>query len=220
LETIVLIEGFSSIRGKERLRVLAEEIRKQFPGAGIEIFIPHYFERYGRIGRYFRKKTIPEYANIVGRMIEFGTSSKSVILIGYSMGGLIARYLVEKMEFPAKTVILIGTPNKGIKLSRWEKLFLKIISVPCIEDMKENSKFLRRLGIKSLPNYYWLGSDRDERVPLSSSIPSEIRYNTRGYAGLGVFSTDHSGLIPKTPKTSKDSAIPAIIKILKKEIKT
>ena len=219
MEIVVLIEGFSSTRGKKRFQVLVDEIKREFPG--IEILIPEYFEGYGRIGQFFRKKTISEYAATVKKRIEkeVREKDKSFVLIGYSMGGLIVRYLVEKMEFPAKTVILIGTPNKGIKLSWWEKLLLKIINIPCIEDMKENSEFLRTLQIKSLPNYYWLGSDRDKRVPFNSSIPIEIRYNTKRYRGLEVLSTDHSGLIPMTPKKSKDSAIPAIIRILKKEIK-
>lgn len=214
METIVLVGGFSGLKQKQRLKMLTDEIKKEFPE--VKVWIPEYFEKYGRIGKYLRRKTISEYAAVVKEKI--GTFEEPPILIGYSMGGLICRYLVEKMDFPAKLVILVGTPNKGIRLSWFEKLLLKRIKIPCLEDMREKSNFLQILGIKSMPNYYWIGSDHDERVSWNSSIPSEIRYNTRGYAGMAGVSTGHSALIPKEDKNIESSAIPAIIKILKRKI--
>jgi len=223
-ETIVLVEGFSSTRGKERLEVLAEEIKREFPEA--KIVIPEYFERYGKIGKFFRRKTIQEYSQRVYEEIAFELRKETapqIILIGYSMGGLICRYLVEKKKFLARTVILVGTPNKGIiSLSLKERLLLKILKVSCVEEMKENSQFLRDLNRGPIPtNYYLIGSKKDERIPLWSAIPLEIFGESIRSRGIKVLDTDHSGLIPFIPKTRKEienSAIPKIIEIIRKEV--
>jgi len=213
------MRGFS-LRGKERLKELKKVIKKQFPET--EIVEPEYFERYKR-GLFFVKKSIPNYAAVVLDMI--GEIDDDTIFVGYSSGGLIVRWMVEELGVSAKAVILVGTPNKGIKISWWEKIIQRIIRVPCVEDMKDNSEFLQRLnkGLNSLPrNYYYLGGRHDKRVPLESSLPEEILRDTKRYVGAEIFWTDHSGLIPKASKgkISVISAIPAIIRILKKEIET
>ena len=226
----MLIEGFSSIRGTERLRILVEEIKKEFPG--IEIVIPKYFERYGKIKQYFRKKTIPEYANIVRQyIIETTNSNEPIILIGYSMGAVIAIYLVERMDIPAKAVILVGCPLDGIKLSWWKRLLLKIVKIPSVENIRENSDFLELLNKNPSVfgwfrrDYYWLAGKYDKLVPLKSSISWNImEYPMRdaGAENIGaeVFPVDHYALIPMT-NNSIDiniSAVPTIIRILRREI--
>lgn len=204
---IIVIGGFSSTGG-ERIASLVEAIRREsFPG--IEVLAPNYFEIYGRLGKFLRKKTISEYA----RNIKLEEPIE--LVIGYSMGGIILRYLVEKMKFPTKAVILVGTPNRGIKLSRWEKHLLKLVKVPCIRDIEENSEFLKELSIPDSENYYFIGSDKDEKVDIESAIPIPIRKEGKFY----VLHCNHSGLIPKGGKV-ENSAIPIIIDILRKEIQT
>lgn len=209
---IVLIHGFSSLRGEERLKLLIEEIKKELPKA--KIIVPNYLERYGRFAKIRAgRKKIADYAGLCWATIEKETSGEPLILIGYSMGGLIARVLVEKVGIQAKAVILVGTPNRGIKLSRWEKLLLKIVRRPLIEDAKEHSKFLRelnenykKLSIKT--KYYLIAGWQDKRVPPSSVHAIEAKKH------ITLLGVDHSGLIPRKYIWG---AIHPIIEILKKE---
>ena len=100
-------------------------------------------------------------------------SKKYPILIGCSMGGLIARYLIEKMDLKVKGLILLATPNKGINLSLIEKIFLKMIGpIPCVQDMRPESDFLKSLGRSSFEeHYYFFGGTNDSRVKINSSLP-------------------------------------------------
>ena len=147
-------------------------------------------------------------------------SGEPTILIGYSMGGLIARTLVERLEIRAQAVVLVGTPNKGIKLSWWEKLLLRIFKKPCVRGMLPESPGLQHLNKeyieeykekKLVTRYYLIAGKEDKKVPLNSAM------GIIDAQGSIILSTDHSGLIPRKP-TSKPNAIGEIIKILKKEI--
>lgn len=210
---IVLIEGFSATKGSKRLKVLADEIEERFPME--KVFTVEYFEKYGKIGKFLRKKTIPNYADVV--LSQIPKNIFNPIIIGYSMGGIIARYLVEKIRFQAREVILVGTPNKGIKLSTIERL----LPLPqCVKDIEENSNFLSNLNLNLtgnaeklfFKNYYFIGSKSDKRVPLESSIPIRI-------AGkFFILDTTHSNLIPRTKSDISESAVPVILEILQKTI--
>lgn len=238
-DMIVLIEGFCSIRGSKRLKVLEGEIKKEFPEA--TVIVPEYFERYGWASSFWRKTHISDYARrVFSKIVEetgadfmagFMVNSTldsflgketdgSIILIGYSMGGLVCRSLVERLSFPATAVILVGAPHKGIHYSIFRKLFLKIVRVPCLLQMERGSDFLRRLNESPMSRYYWIGGKRDKIVSIGSAIPEELLENKlKSYKGIEIVDTDHYSLIPVKNEDLKKSAIPAIIKILQKEIK-
>ncbi len=205
------------------MEVLANEILNL---PNMEVFVPEYFERYGKLGQFSREKTIPQYAEvaydkIVCHLTEPRQGFEKPIFIGYSMGGLVVRYWVEEMGLSARAVILIGTPNKGIRLSDlplWTRLVLKyVVGVhPCIKDMQEDGEFLKNLN-KNPPggNYYYICGEYDKMVPFNRCAMS---------AGVDerkrVVPTDHSGLIPKSSgnmRTRSHSAIPDIMYILQKE---
>lgn len=219
IRTVILVEGFSSQPGTERLELLARRILSL---PDMEVIIPNYFERYGMLWQFFREKTIPQYAAVVYDKIYHLTDPLhgfgKPILIGYSMGGLVSRYLVERMGLSVKATILVGTSIRGIKFSKlplWQRLMLKIRTPPCVKDMEEGSEFLKELN-KNPPgdNYYYIVSGCDNLVPLSSILPGVAEEKKK------VVPTDHSGLIPKSDKDKIDvsiSAIPEIIKILQKE---
>jgi len=209
---IIIVGGFSST-GSKRLKTLEEEIKKNFPEE--KVLVPEYFERYGKLGKYLRTKTIPEYAWNVQRETLF-INNDEPILIGYSMGGIITRFLVEKIGLKAKEVILVGAPNRGVKINFVEdKLVGKLVSLPCIREIQPESNFLRLLNWNWHPEgYYFIGSDRDERVPINSAIPMKEE------GKFFILHTSHSGLIPKKAEMVPKSAIPIIIEILKNEIQT
>jgi hypothetical protein len=167
------------------------------------------------------KKSVLEYARICKGIILKQKVNGPIFIIGYSLGGLITRVLVEMLQIDAQAVILVGTPNKGIKLNCWEKLILwgklilKILKRPAIEEMLPNSQFLRKLNenypkLQLKTKYYLIAGQKDKRVPLNSALGIEGKK-------IIIPQCDHSGLIPKKP-TSKPNAIGAIINILKEEV--
>jgi len=213
---VVIIPGFSSLRGKERLKLLIKKLKDEFPKA--KIVCPDYLEKYQKpVVLTAGKKSILEYAKICKEIILRQKVNGPIFIIGYSLGGLLARVLVETMEINAQTIILVGTPNKGIKLNRWEKLILKILKRPAIQEMLPNSQFLKKLNedysrLQLKTKYYLLAGSKDKRVPIWSALGIEFIKSEGTFIG----STNHSGLIPKELK-SPPTAIDIIIQILKRE---
>ena len=242
---VVLIDGFSSRRG--RLKVLEDEIKGKRELPEMRIVVPEYFEKnsYGKTRRYlFRKKTISEYADVVYKQVlreipdiyvdsviwgffetqlnkEYEEKPK-IILIGYNMGGLICRCLVEKMKLLVTAVILVGTPNRGANFYWREKLLLKMMGNSCLQEMRKPSKFLHDILEIRPENYYYIAGISDKRVPLNSSIPEIGDYVKEGgwYGRVCAIPCDHSHLMPKIERDIQTSAIPAILEILEKEIST
>ena len=212
---IVLIHGFSSLPAKERLKLLIEKVKKEFPEA--KIIIPNYLEKYQKPVIFTAgKKNILEYAKICKDIIEKERVPGPIFIAGYSLGGILARTGVEKLGINTQALILIGTPNEGIRLNFWEKVLLRLIKRQVIEEILPNSKFLRELNenyerLNLQTRYYLLAGENDKRVPLWSALGIEFIKSSGSFIG----STDHSGLIPKKPKSG--TAIDAITQILKKE---
>ena len=212
---IVLIHGFSSLPAKERLKLLIEKVKKEFPEA--KIIIPNYLEKYQRpLILNNGKKNILEYAKICKDIIEKEKVPGPIFIVGYSLGGILARISVEKLGINTQALILIGTPNQGIRLNFWEKAFLKLTKRQVIEEILPNSKFLRELNenyqrLNLQTRYYLLTGENDKRVSLWSALGIEFIKSSGSFIG----STDHSGLIPQKPKS--ESALDIIIQILKKE---
>lgn len=131
--------------------------------------------------------------------IQEATLQKEIILIGHSMGGLVAGYYAEEYalidQVVVKQIITIGTPWKGAPgMSLLEK-----VSHLSTKDaqMKVESPFLKSLVSKALESekagkrkYYNVGSTTDFMVPAPCSTLTEDprRQYTLSYLG-------HYGLI-------------------------
>jgi len=172
-ENIFWIEGFTS----PSTRTIADEVIKKIEKEiGEEIEKIEYVNFINKNVKKLKESLrIIEYAKKIAQELLSNSinSDKYPIIIGCSMGGLIARHLVEKMGLEVRGLILLATPNKGIRLSLPERIFLKIIGpVLCVEDMKPGSDFLKSLEDPPLEEcYYFFGGINDSRVNIGSSLP-------------------------------------------------
>lgn len=88
-------------------------------------------------------KNIPYYADQLGDKVSdilTETGQSKIILIGHSMGGLLARYYISHLggNSCAKKLITLATPHKGTKL--WP-----FTCSPCGLEMRPGSDFLKNL---------------------------------------------------------------------------
>ena len=68
------------------------------------------------------------------------TGSDDVDLVGHSMGGLVSRYLVERLGFKGvRAIVTLGTPHRGARLAR-------VRTGTCATQMIPDSDFLAKLG--------------------------------------------------------------------------
>ena len=129
---IILIHGlwntssiFSSITSK------LDEI-------GIEYFAPTLNHSYGIT-------SIIDLSNILNELIleKYGLE-KEIDILGFSMGGIIGRYWLQKFNGYKRTrrLISIGSPHKGTLMAQLVPKF----PFRGISEMKINSKFLRELA--------------------------------------------------------------------------
>lgn len=135
-------------------------------------YIPHF-------------KNIPYYAeqlkNKADEIIK-ETDQRKIVLIGHSMGGLLARYYIEHLKGKSyvERLITLGTPHHGTQL--WS-----FILSPCGKEMRPESDFLRKLkaipdDIKTLSIY----SSFDELVlPYQSSKLKGKNILNKEFEGLG-----------------------------------
>jgi len=98
------------------------------------------------------KKKIDTIRKIIGE--------RELVLIGHSMGGLIAT----KLALESSIVITIGTPFKGTKVA---KLFSKMSRA--VKEMCPNSPYLRNLEFPTKTCYYHIANRVDHMVRPSSS---------------------------------------------------
>lgn len=192
----------------------------QILGIRSKLFVPSYLERYHwPIWLFAGRKRIEEYSEIVLRQLKEKIPPNSeIILIGYSLGGLIVRYLYEKNLLPAtgevKKIILVGTPNRGIKLSFWEELLAKILRIAFVYQMMPESSFLNELNNIQISrqNYFLIGGSKDKRVPIESALGiPDVPENQKF-----VLLLSHSELIPPyhiAYRSGKKGAVAKIIQL-------
>ncbi|MCP6719380.1 MAG: alpha/beta hydrolase [Patescibacteria group bacterium] len=185
----MFVEGFSDQKGRLEIRKLEKESK------GLMSVI-EYVDHVDKSTLERLTKTeqgIEEYAKRVQKKLESLIKKEPITIIGHSMGGLIIRYLIEvkKIDLPPKSkIILVGVPNKGIKMNLFERLFFKIVKTPCVLDMLPNSVFLKKLSDPP-KRYFFVAGKRDKRVLLSSSLPQ----------GGKILNVDHRDLPLKVIKS-------------------
>jgi triacylglycerol lipase len=112
---LVLVHGLC---GYDRISVLGRTIKDYFPGirekleaAGNRVLVP----------RLSRMRGVATRAEELKRFIEKCVPTGPIHLIGHSMGGLDARYMVSRLGMAerVKSLTTIGTPHRGTAFADW-----------------------------------------------------------------------------------------------------
>jgi predicted esterase len=154
---------------------------------------------------------------------------KNVLLIGHSMGGLVAiRYILEEIEnnqtHNVKGMISLATPYNGSSFALYSQLIKNINKHAQIPSLEPNSSFLdetirlwqKHLEIMNLDFKFFFGTE-DTIVPENSAIPHIVSSKWTGGIPLPG---DHSGIL----KVENHSSISyrhvseAVKEILEKDI--
>lgn len=206
----MIVHGYSNDKGSWRLAKLINEIKEEFLDEAV--ITPDYLERYGPrvlVGIIFGRKSLEEYSEKVLKEAEQTEQlyGPITIIIGYSMGGLVARYVAKRLTHVEK-LILVGTPNLGLNIGRLKRLFLGRIK--CLTDSLPGSDFLKKLN-EEIPlecKCYIVAGNKDKFVPLESSlavpdVPGEQKI---------ILPLGHSELIPP-PTSEEQGAIEEIVQL-------
>lgn len=129
---------------------------------------------------------------------------KNVILVGHSMGGLVAiRYILEELEnnqsHNVKGMISLATPYNGSSFAIYNQLIKSINRHAQIQALEPNSGFLdetirlwqRHIDIMNLDFKFFFGTE-DTVVPENSAIPHIVSSKWTGGTPLPG---DHSGIL-------------------------
>ncbi|MGW6536079.1 esterase/lipase family protein [Streptomyces sp. NPDC055051] len=144
-------------------------------------------------------------AEALGRRIDAireRTGRSEVDLVGHSLGGLIARYYVQRLDGDARvrTLVMLGTPHAGTKVAPLADAH------PLVRQMRPGSEVLRQLagpapGCRTRFVSFW--SDLDQiMVPVETARldhPDLLVHNVRvsgiGHLALPVHPTVAAGIL-------------------------
>ena len=126
------------IHGLWNTSSIFSSITSKLDDIGIEYFAPTLNHSYGMT-------SIVDLTNKLNELIleKYG-SKKELDILGFSMGGIIARYWIQEFNSIRRTrrFISIGTPHKGTLIAQLVPKY----PFRGISEMKINSRFLRELA--------------------------------------------------------------------------
>jgi pimeloyl-ACP methyl ester carboxylesterase len=145
-------------------------------------------------------RDIPQAAELLGEEIEklaANSGYERVHVIGHSLGGLIARYYVQRLGGDAfvNTLVTLGTPHQGTKLAH------AIPLLPLIRQLTPQSPVIRELAEPATgcrTRFVAFHSDIDHVVgPSRNAMVLHPDLNARNIAvrGVGHLSMPHNGRI-------------------------
>lgn len=234
LLVILLIQGWSE--SGAWLNALIKTVLEKIPG--VKVVVADYLDGDGKLAQFKSHKTIEEYAEIVGLYYlraKENFPGIPIMVVGHSLGGIIARLLCNQGYFPSKDMVLVGTPNGGITYKFlggpiaglfllplfWVLSFKSIFTcnVPAFRQLLKGSDFLWNLNLNGIPKDAYFVRGLRDRLPRWSSDPH----------GTGIAVDCNHHLFPFNGKrlenlASKEldelnkSAIPVVIMIVEKRL--
>lgn len=221
LLVIILIQGWSESGAWKNS--LLKKVLESIPN--VAVVVPDYLDGKGRFAQFKTHRPVEAYAYAVDRVMEEAKHKYpgvQIMIVGHSLGGVIARWLERYMGFPSRNMVLVGTPNKGITYKTFGGNagivvlpLLKILAskhlcnVPVFYQLLEGSKFFEDLNKKGIPkDAFYISGGQDEVVPLWSSDPH----------GIGEIIPCGHHLFPNEEELAESSAIPVVERIVREKI--
>jgi pimeloyl-ACP methyl ester carboxylesterase len=218
-----------------RKKSILKEVLENIPG--VSVVVVDYLDAPAK-QTYFRSHlTIEEYAAKAEKVylqIQKENPTAFIIVIGHSLGGVIARFLCKKGLFSSKNMILVGTPNLGISYKSfggsllglletpafWILANKRLCNVPAFYQLYKGSSFLKKLNENGAPKeaHYIIGS-MDQRVEPWSSDPHGIATVVNCDHHLIKFDgKDLDSLLMKDFDELDKTAVPVIVLIIRDNI--
>ncbi|MEM4244968.1 MAG: alpha/beta fold hydrolase [Candidatus Nanoarchaeia archaeon] len=188
-------------------------------GVPITVKGSYYFDVYqsadNPVEIQTKSENIDTYAIRLKEMIDilkYKTDKPKVVLIGYSMGGLVVRRYIQIFgEENVEKIILIGTPNHGVTNKVAELCPVIGESLEC-RDLKADSLFLNKLNSQELPkipiyNIVGTGCDMDGEqgdgivTEKSATLEGAKNYFVNGTCGALEFMHTELYDVDKYPET-------------------
>jgi len=172
------------------------------------VITPEYLDGRGIFVRFRSHFKIGRYAARVKaayEQIKKEYPGDHILVVGHSLGGLIARLLCKKKVFDpqGEGVILVGTPNMGLSEDMLSKkstsilkfLALYVFNVPLFFQILPGSNFLRQLNKDGFPQKaIYIYGTRDTVVLRSSADP--LGFGIEVDCNHHFFPKDGNGAIP------------------------
>lgn len=181
---VFLVAGFSGAKSERKTGRLVGELG----GMGLEVSSFEHMPQ-GLLYRLLHARSIEEFAYAI--YPQFAKLRDQDVIIGYSMGCLIVRFILEVIGIRARpTVILVGGPHCGCRL--W---LLPFFLVPCIREMFPWGSVVKSLGLPKNDKYWYFVAPGDGKVSMFSACP--VQTSRRIVCGRGHRMLDNNELIEK-----------------------
>jgi predicted alpha/beta-fold hydrolase len=119
LLVIILIQGWSESGAWKNS--LLKKLLENIPG--VAVVVPDYLDGKGRFAQFKSHLIVEEYSfSVRFAIIEAKRNypNATIMVVGHSLGGVIARYLCAEGIFQAKNMILVGTPIRELPAKHLE----------------------------------------------------------------------------------------------------
>jgi len=181
---VFLVSGFSGGKSERKTGRLIGELG----GMGLEVRTFEHMPQ-GILYRLLHARSIEEFAYAI--YPHFAKLQDQDVIIGYSMGCLIVRFILEVIGIKAKpTVILVGGPHCGCRL--W---LLPFFLVPCIREMFPWGSTVQGLGLPTNEKYWYFVAPGDGKVSMYSACP--VQTGRKVVCGRGHRMLDNHELVAK-----------------------
>jgi len=180
LQNVVLIPGFHATPK------MFKSLKKHLEKNSYKVYLPYFQRQHSDINKmtsqlkaYLKKNKI-----------------KNCILIGHSLGGIIALNFAYKNQNAIK-IITIGTPLKGATLEKFTP------NITSIKQLNPNKQLIKQLSNIKIKQFYSIASSYDEIVPFNSTkhkSAEHITINSIGHLRL-LFDKKVFNTITKIIKT-------------------
>ena len=179
-EYVILIHGMA--QSKNSMKQVAEYLKSQG-------YIPIVIDYPSR--KYPIERLAQEF--IAKQILELDINCKKIHIIGYSLGGILARYVIDNFSINnLGYVLLVGSPNRGSEMAHvlGKNIFIKKIFGPAVKDLSPAADFWDKIRF-DVSKYHVGVIDGDFSMNPISSL---FVFNGKNDGTVSVESTKLDGM--------------------------